>query len=242
MEINKVSMKKVVVILLLCIFIFPILIHSIFCQESSSSKQLSQIMYVIAGDGINMREKPSIQSQKIKILPFLTKVNVIEKDENLFTIDGINSQWYKVISNNVTGWVFGGYLSNNIEIQKQNNNNFIAVYRINNIHIGANSFGHENIIKRLKKSYLVIYEANSNKRYIYDDEGLIEKLPRFGDGIRGHDIIVTGIYKYPWTPIEDNLILTDTTQVTFQSRRINESNEIIYNYNIFVTYERILFE
>jgi hypothetical protein len=88
----------------------------------------------------------------------------------------------------------------------------------------------------------VIYETTGNKRYIYDDEGLIETVPRFGDGTRGSDIIVTGIYKYPWSPTEDNRELTETILITFNSWRANQNNEIMYDYNILVTYERIMIE
>ena len=211
-------------------------------QEIHNSEQIFPIMYVMSGNGINLRTEPTIQSKIIRVLPFLTKVKIMEKDSNYITIDGISSQWYKVNTDNNIGWVFGGYLSKSIDIPRLNDKNFIAVYRIKNVNVDVNSFGYKNIVKRLKKSYLVIYEETGNKRYIYDDDGLIEKVPRFGDGIRGYDIIVTGIYKYPWTPTDDNLELTDTIPITFQSRRSNQNSETILNYNILVIYERILVE
>ena len=219
-----------------------VFINSVSSQETVNSQQISPIMYVMAGDGLNLRTEPTIQSQIIRVLPFLTKVKIIEKSDNFISLDGISSQWHKVSINNDIGWVFGGYLSKNIDIPKLNDKNFIAVYRINNINIGTNSFGYENTVKRLKKSYLVIYETTGNKRYIYDNEGLIENVPRFGDGTRGYDIIVTGIYKYPWIPTDDNIKLTETTMITFQSRRNNQNNETLYDYNILVTYEKIVIE
>jgi hypothetical protein len=219
-----------------------VFVNSVSSQETVNTQQVSSFMYVVAGDGLNLRAEPTTQSEVIRILPFLTKLKIIEKSDSFITISGISSQWYKVSIDNDVGWVFGGYLSNNIDIPKVNNKSFITVYRINDIIIGANSFGYENIVKRLKKSYLVIYEKTGNERYIYDDEGLIEEIPHFGDGTRGSDIVVTGIYKYPWSPTEDNRELTEKILITFQSWRANQNNEKIYDYNILVTYERVLIE
>jgi len=221
---------------------FIVFVDSVPSQEMANSQQIHSTMYVMAGDGLNLRAEPTTQSKIIRALPFLTKVNFLEKSGNFITIDGISSQWYKISVGNDVGWVFGGYLSNTIDIPKMNGKSFIAVYRINNVNIGTNSFGYENIVKRLKKSYLVIYETTGNKRYIYDDEGLIEAIPRFGDGTRGSDIIITGIYKYPWSPTEDNRELTETILITFQSWRANQNNETMYDYNILITYEKVLIE
>jgi len=228
--------------LLVFLLFITIFVNSVSSQEATNLQQVSSFMYVMSGDGLNLRAEPTIQSHKIRTLPFLTKVKVLEKSNNFITIDEINSQWYKVSIDSDIGWVFGGYLSLNVDVPKLYEKSFVAVYRINNINISFDSFGYENIVKRLKKSYLVIYETTGNKRYIYDDEGLIESVPRFGDGIRAEDIIVTGIYKYPWSPTDDNQELTETILISFISRRNNQNNETIYNYNISVTYEKVVID
>jgi hypothetical protein len=233
----KILSKLFIVTSFITIFVNPV-----STQEAVNSQQTSSFMYVMAGDGLNLRAEPTTQSKVIRALPFLTKVKILEKSDSITISAGISSQWYKVSIGNDIGWVFGGYLSNNIDIPKVNNKSFIAVYRMNNINIGANSFGHENILKRLKKSYLVIYETTGNKRFIYDDEGLIEYVPLFGDSTNGSDIVVTGIYKYPWSPSDDNQEFAETILITFQSWRANQNNEKIYSYNISVTYERIVIE
>jgi len=86
-----------------------------------------ETMYVIAGDGLNLRSEQTTQSKVVKTLPFLTKVEIIERDDDLITVDGISSQWYKINVENTTGWVFGGYLSNKYDIPKVNGKNFVAV-------------------------------------------------------------------------------------------------------------------
>jgi hypothetical protein len=105
----------------------------------------------ISGDGLKLRTEPTAQSQTIRVLPFLTRVEILDKHESLIVIDGISSHWYKVSTNNDTGWVFGGYLSKDTGIPKVKDKSFIAVYRIKNININVDSFGFENILKRLKK-------------------------------------------------------------------------------------------
>jgi hypothetical protein len=196
-------------------------------------------MYVMTGDGLNLRMEPTMQSRIIRVLPFLTKVEIIDSDNNYITIDGITAHWYKVNVDNDSGWIFGGYVSREIDIPKIDNRNFITIYRFTAINIGADSIGFENIVKRIRKSYLVIYEMTGNKRYIYDDDGLIDYVPRFGDGPHGSDIIVSGIYEYPWSPTEDNHELTENIQITFKSYRSDSNNRIIYNYDILITYEKI---
>jgi hypothetical protein len=214
---------------------------------SNELNSFQETMYVIAGNGLNLRAEPTTQSKIICTIPFLTKVKIIDKNDELIKIDGISSQWYKIKVDNITGWIFGGYLSNIFDIPKVNGKNFVAVYRIKNIDIDTESFGFEDIAERLKKSYLVIYETTGNKRYIYDDEGLIEIVPRIGEGgFHGgykYEIIITGVYTQPWKEtLDDNRELTETILITFQSSQSDSANkEIIYYYNILVTYEKIDF-
>lgn len=76
---------------------------------------------------------------------------------------------------------------------------------------------------------------------IYDDDaGLIESVPRFGDGTNGSDIIVTGFYNQPSTLTKENNELDDTIPITFKSIRSSENNKKIYKYNILAVYERVV--
>jgi hypothetical protein len=68
-------------------------------------------MYVNTSDGLNLRIAPLSSSQRIRTLPFGSKVTVISISETRITIDNILSSWYQVQFENDIGWVFGGYLS-----------------------------------------------------------------------------------------------------------------------------------
>ena len=109
-----------------------------------------------------MHSEPKLQSEVIGVLPFLTKVTILKRDEVFVTIDRITSQCFKVYADNSIGWVFAGYLSVNADIPKLKNKDFIAVYRIKYLYTEVDSFGYEDIIKRLRKSYMGIYEKTGN--------------------------------------------------------------------------------
>jgi hypothetical protein len=68
-----------------------------------------QIMYTT--DNLILRKEPSVNSQRIRILPVNTRVIILEIGKTDSTIGGITSKWYKVLAGNEMGWVFGGYLS-----------------------------------------------------------------------------------------------------------------------------------
>ncbi len=79
---------------------------------------------VFAMNGISLREKPSIKSDKIKTIPFRSSV-VIESDyyQNYETFENRQGGWIMVKSANENGYVFSGYLTDkkipNIKIEKQ---------------------------------------------------------------------------------------------------------------------------
>jgi hypothetical protein len=85
----------------------------------------------------------------------------------------------------------------------------------------------------------VIYETTGNKRYIYDNEGLVTQVPRFGDGAGESEMIISGIYKDPWKSTEENRELTETILITFEAGKVNENHERLFRYNLTVIYEKI---
>jgi hypothetical protein len=195
-------------------------------------------MYVVSVNGLNLRSAPTTQSSIIRALPFLTKVVFFDKNEAFVSIDGIISQWYKIKIENDIGWVFGGYLSEDINIPKVNGKNFIEVYRYRSVSIKEGGFGFEEILARIRKSYLVIYETSGKNRYIYDDEGLIDYIPRFGDGVGRSEYTITGILSEYMPYFEDNNNLADTILITFY--RANQNENRIFEFSII--YERIRFQ
>ncbi|TVZ14775.1 SH3 domain-containing protein [Maribacter sp. MAR_2009_72] len=58
-----------------------------------------------------LREKPSVRSKKVGLLDIGTKMVLWEKSLYSKEIDGVNSHWYRVTTENQTGWVWGGMIA-----------------------------------------------------------------------------------------------------------------------------------
>ncbi|GHT70908.1 hypothetical protein FACS1894110_23140 [Spirochaetia bacterium] len=219
-----------------------------------------ELMFVNSPEGLRVRAEPNINSEKIYLLNNGQEVSILDKDINNVQIDGINGSWYLIQTEEITGWVFSGYLSNSIvgntnTMPKFNITNtgihrwvanelrgkeYIAIYKCKEIKTSEKSFGYEEIIKRLADSYLLIFERTGNNRYIYDWQGMIDYLPRSGDGTHGSDLIVNAAWESSnWKTYEDNVVLEDIFQVQFDSWRTDNNDMIIYDYEINVIYERI---
>lgn len=67
---------------------------------------------VIAVNGLNFREKPTLHSNKLGIIPFKTVLNIIDPDGPVEEIDGYKTNWIEIQYKNKTGWVFGKYIVN----------------------------------------------------------------------------------------------------------------------------------
>ncbi|TGL37640.1 SH3 domain-containing protein [Leptospira perdikensis] len=65
----------------------------------------------ISATVLNARKTPTLDGEKVGKLKLGDEVSVLEKSESETEIDGISSFWYRVKSKDITGWVFGGYLS-----------------------------------------------------------------------------------------------------------------------------------
>jgi hypothetical protein len=77
----------------------------IFAQD-----RIGDIMLVNATLGLRVRNSPSLNSDRIGLLNYLTEVRIIEEDSNIVNIDGIEGKWVLVHTNNIEGWIFDGYL------------------------------------------------------------------------------------------------------------------------------------
>lgn len=76
--------------------------------------QLSDVMYVAAKTGLSMREKPEAGAKVMEKIPYGSKVNFVNTDEEWVPIvtEGMNGYWRRVKFNNKTGYVVDSYLFN----------------------------------------------------------------------------------------------------------------------------------
>ena len=75
-------------------------------QEKTTS------LYVIAASGLSLREYNNLKSQKLAVMPYGTKVEVVTLEaNNTMNIRGVEGGMHQVLYNNKTGFAFSGYLS-----------------------------------------------------------------------------------------------------------------------------------
>ena len=69
-------------------------------------------MYVTAASGLSLREFSNLDSEKLAIMPYGTKLKVISLEENeTMNVSGIKGGMNEVEYNNKRGFAFNGYLS-----------------------------------------------------------------------------------------------------------------------------------
>ncbi|PKA06387.1 SH3 domain-containing protein [Leptospira harrisiae] len=71
----------------------------------------SKILYVTAEEYLTMREEPNVYSNVLLTLPRGTLVKSLDEIDKQITISDKNGKWTKVEVFEITGWVFGGFLS-----------------------------------------------------------------------------------------------------------------------------------
>lgn len=106
------------------IFIFlNMLLISGFSLDSAFYKncERGEYLYVNASSGLRVRDKPSLNAKKTAVIYDRMKVQVFEIGSET-VIDGIKSNWVKIIlpvetlkNGETYGWVFGGYLTDNLK-------------------------------------------------------------------------------------------------------------------------------
>ena len=99
-----------IVLNIFTIFTFT-LINLLFCTEEFKEKNKA-ISWTVTGNKLRIRSKPHLKSKIIGQLNAGEIVTETQRTKNLFSIDMRNAPWVFIKTDkNVTGWVFGGFLS-----------------------------------------------------------------------------------------------------------------------------------
>ena len=135
------------------VIVFLLWLTSVFFvfSENKSRLNIISIKYVSSKEGLNVREKPDLNSKKIAGLIYGSEVKIINIGPEA-TIDGITDNWVTILvprmtwgKTNAEGWVFRGYLKENTElpilvkydgqyeINKTNGEKILNIKRINNL-------------------------------------------------------------------------------------------------------------
>lgn len=113
--------KKTMLILLLLIYLQP----ALSAQENEGSVDISlqtvqdsdltaldvfHYNYILS-DNANLRKEPSLTGEILKTLPIGSKIKLIESAPKPEKVGGNRSYWYKVASQNQTGWMWGAAIA-----------------------------------------------------------------------------------------------------------------------------------
>lgn len=82
-------------------------------KENSVKEEIVMKDYysVIANPGLQMRTSPSLNGEKIMLIPFGEKIKVLRKTDISMKAEGLHGFWYLVEYKDKQGYVFSGFLS-----------------------------------------------------------------------------------------------------------------------------------
>ncbi|MBN1898904.1 MAG: SH3 domain-containing protein [Spirochaetes bacterium] len=111
---------------LMNLFFLIIILVLVTCQNKSKS-EIKNLVYeygkftqnasvFLFGDNVNIRNKPSLDSEILDTLPAGYKVKVLECTETEYKLSGFKSNWYKISfiakdGHMQTGYIWGGFLA-----------------------------------------------------------------------------------------------------------------------------------
>ena len=125
-------MKIILKIIVLISIIFPVSITKAKGTQIQDNK-----LYVLANNGLTLRKESTIKSDKITVVPYGATVEVLEKSKKLtMKVDHISGDMYKVKYNDLTGYIFSGYLSKfPAPIKNSETEKYVEILRQNNFDV-----------------------------------------------------------------------------------------------------------
>lgn len=157
-------------------------------QEYNNEKNLHrnyrvvfEAKYVKAKSGLIIRNHPSLDGQKIGVIPYGAYIEINKKITEPEIVSGKEGQWSEINFNNKTGWVFDGYLidlpnfpASSIHLYSEMENANLYEFLDKCINVDANCWKRLVDRKILKKSLhigaeLLLLGRNSLKNDIVKD-------------------------------------------------------------------------
>jgi hypothetical protein len=79
---------------------------------------------------VNIRSQPNTTGSIVGKLELHSEIEIIEKTDISQTIEGMTHYWYKIKYGNITGYIWGGYISIKTDIYVFGNNKVYCYYRV----------------------------------------------------------------------------------------------------------------
>ena len=90
--------------------------------------------YNILVSSVNIYSQPNFENSPISVLDLHSEIEIIETAENSqTTIEGAAHYWYKIRFNNITGYVWGGYIAKETSVFNFDDTKVYCYYRVSSI-------------------------------------------------------------------------------------------------------------
>lgn len=84
----------------------------------TEKRLLNEARWVKANPSLRVRDSAGTEGTKLGLIPYGEKVTLIEESGEEQTIFGTTGKWSRVKWNELDGWVFGGFLSKELPLEK----------------------------------------------------------------------------------------------------------------------------
>lgn len=196
-------------IALLTIYCFFFLIS---CQNDSATETIknnitidssnAEFLWIAVADGVILRESPELQSKKVNIIPYNSRVIYLEEKATPVKLGDSTGKWTKIYWNDTTGWIFSAFLKKQqVANQKMNTEHSKALVDsfllVNDSILSINSSSYENN-KQLKKGYNVVQKPVL-KNY---EKGLLLAKKQHGNCEFTGEPVVLKIYEHGFATLK----------------------------------------
>jgi hypothetical protein len=206
--------------------------------EMDIQKYFDKTMYVNSPEGLRVRNLPSIDGERIGLLDFLAEVKIITEDNISVTIDGIEGKWVKIITP-IEGWVFSGYLDDEIEEIDFGDNVFQGKYRFHAFEIIPNvTFATSfdlSLFDKLDKNIYINITWKEGNTYLLETNFwlLIESIEAFNEN---HPMEIKYPFDNPYISYKEGRLYAQWADGHNGGRRLEiyffeNKNEIVIEYD-----------
>ena len=225
--------------------VFVLLIFILLISvEIQAQDNLNDVMYVNAPAGLRVRNSPNVNGEIIGVLEYFSMVRVTQEDFNNIIIDGIEGKWIYVLTAEIEGWVFNGYLARKFSTMEDTIRFFQRYYNLSS----GNTFLYDGTVRLAPTIAYFLTNLNIRNYSIigsrsYNTEGGIVNEYRIEFG--QNTIIITDADDdtyYTWVNmLEINLseeilnLFPYETMIKFRESEIFFQSEHIGTYTIFGT-------
>ena len=104
--------KKIIILLIFLLALFSC------SKQNSGSEEITYVKFINHEDGMWLRSSATTESEKLKLIPYLKEVEILEETGNQLTMGDKIGQWVRISWQENEGWVFDAYLTSETFIEE----------------------------------------------------------------------------------------------------------------------------